>query len=106
MLFSLMPFSTAAYAQTIPHYDVNAHCRQVASAVGSYSEVIFSGCMQQEQQSYDSLKSGWLSLPVAMRSHCDAVARAIGPGSYMILKGCIDQEVDAAKSNRSNGFHY
>jgi len=49
-----------AHAQ--PHYDVENWCRTVASSSGDYSDVINNGCMEQEQSSYDYVKTSWTSL--------------------------------------------
>lgn len=89
-----------------PRYDVPRHCNEVASFGGAPSEMIRSGCLQQEQQSYNEVKQRWGALSVSVRSHCDEVARFGGAGSYMILKGCIDQEIASQQSNDDFEFSY
>ncbi|MDF1626994.1 MAG: hypothetical protein P1U84_11985 [Parvibaculaceae bacterium] len=89
-----------------PRYDVPGHCEQVASFGGAPSEMIRSGCLQQEQQAYNDVKRKWSALPGSVRSHCDEVARFGGGGSYMILKGCIDQELASQQSNDDFEFKY
>jgi hypothetical protein len=91
-----------AQAQTIPSYDVEVYCRQVADVSGG-SAMVFNGCIDMEQQSYDVLKTLWAQLPGNSRNYCDEVARISG-GSYGILQGCIEIETDAASSPRS--FEY
>ena len=89
-------------AQTIPHYEVEKYCREVATYSGG-SSMIFNGCMDMEQNAYDTLKPVWNHVPASSRNYCDEVARASG-GSYGILKGCVDMEVEAENSKRS--FEY
>lgn len=62
--------------------------------------MIFNGCMDMEQQSYNSLKPVWAQISARSRSYCDEVARVSG-GSYGILEGCLDMETDAANSTPS-----
>lgn len=91
--------SCSAMAE-MPNYNVKAHCSEVANFGGAPSQLILSGCYQQEQSSYDALKGAWEKLPAATRKHCDSVARfGSGAGSYLILKGCVDQELSASKVN-------
>jgi hypothetical protein len=96
----------AAQSQSVPRYNVDAHCKEVASVGGNYSEMLFGACMDEEQGSYNSLKPAWSHLPGAMRAHCDEVATVGGSGSYMLLKACVDQEQAAARSNANKSFHY
>lgn len=88
-----------AHAQTIPRYNVEEYCQQVANVSGG-SAMIFNGCMDMEQQSYNSLKPVWAQISARSRSYCDEVARVSG-GSYGILEGCLDMETDAANSTPS-----
>lgn len=89
----------SAQAQTIPRYDVEDYCQQVAEVSGG-SAMIFNGCMDMEQQAYNALKPDWAQIPSKSRNYCDEVAKVSG-GSYGILKGCMDMETDAAKAPRS-----
>lgn len=91
-----------AQAQTIPRYNVEGYCQQVADVSGG-SATIFNGCMDMEQQAYNTLKIMWAQLPGNSRNYCDEVARVSG-GSYSILQGCIEMETDAARAPRS--FEY
>lgn len=94
LLSSVMAFPAAA--QNIPRYDVPARCRQVAEVSGG-SSMIYNGCMEMEQEAYDTLKTSWSSIPSRMRSYCDEVGQVSG-GSYTILTGCIEMEADAASN--------
>ncbi|HCP81987.1 MAG TPA: hypothetical protein DIT67_10495 [Octadecabacter sp.] len=94
--------SVPAYSQTIPRYNVEGYCQQVAEISGG-SAMIFNGCMDMEQQAYNALKPVWAQIPGSSRNYCDEVARVSG-ASFSILKGCIDMETNAANSPRS--FNY
>lgn len=85
-----------ARAQDMPRYDVEAYCQEVAEFSGG-SEMIFNGCMEMEQDAYNSRKAEWASLPGKARDYCDEVAEFSG-GSYAILDGCLDMETEAAAS--------
>ena len=92
-------FALPVQAQTVPRYNVEAYCQDVANVSGG-SAMIFNGCIDMEQQAYNILKPVWTQLPGNSRSYCDEVARVSG-GSYSILQGCIEMETDAASSPRS-----
>jgi hypothetical protein len=88
-----------ASAQTIPRYNVEGYCQQVADVSGG-SAMIFNGCMDMEQQAYNALKPVWAQISSKSRNYCDEVAKVSG-GSYGILKGCMDMETNAANAPRS-----
>jgi len=90
----LMVISAPVYAESVPRYDVSAHCTEVSNVSGG-SNMIYNGCVDMEQTAYDSLKRVWNSIPSSTRAHCDDVARVTG-GSYSILEGCIQMETQAA----------
>ena len=98
-------FPGIALCQNIPRFDVDRWCNRVASSSGSYSDMLKQGCMQQEQDSYDALKSAWMSLPQHTRSWCTQVGESPG-GSYMIMNGCVQQEQSSAERNAKNSFQY
>ena len=87
----------------MPDYDVKASCRQVAEAGGSFSHMIYGGCLTQEQAAFNRLNAKWDSLPSEIRRSCDEVAR-MGSGSFTILEGCANQELNAAEKNKSFEF--
>ena len=95
----LLPAGTAM--ADMPRYDVKAHCAEIASFGGSYSESLNQSCFEMEQVAYDGLKPGWDALPSAMRTHCDEIARFGESGSYSLLEACIQQEAKAASSPKS-----
>ncbi|WP_265975446.1 hypothetical protein [Brucella intermedia] len=98
-VFGIMIFASSAMsanAQSMPKYDPATHCKGVSEYSGG-SSVIYKGCIEMEQTSYDSLKSAWSRLTSKTRNHCEEVAR-YSDGSYVVLKGCVDMEADAAAS--------
>jgi len=88
----------------MPHYDVAAHCKVIASVGGTYSEMMYDGCFKMEQVSYDNLKSRWEMLPGNLQAHCDEIARVGGTASYSMLEGCIQMEEQAGSTH--NTFKY
>jgi hypothetical protein len=91
-------------ASNIPEYKVDAHCRNVASFGGPFSETTYNSCFKMEQSSYDSIKPIWSGLPPNIRDHCNGVATFGGEGSYSTLSTCINMELSAARANRSRQF--
>jgi hypothetical protein len=89
--------------EEIPDYPVERWCKDVAKASGG-SEVIYGGCIEQEQTAYDELKGSWMEVPRKTQSWCNQVAKAPGSGSYLILKGCIEQETAAQNENATRHF--
>ena len=95
-----------AAAQDLPRFDVEAHCRAVASFGGNYSAVLDRGCFDLEQKAYDGLKGAWPSLPGSVRDHCTGVATFGGRGSYSLLEGCVKLETEATGNNAGRSFKY
>lgn len=87
------PFAAKA---EIPFYEVEEYCRSVSEFSGG-SMMIYNGCIQMEQSSYDSLVRVWSTLPSRVRSYCDEVSRFVG-GSYQILQGCVEMEMSAGNA--------
>jgi hypothetical protein len=52
-------WSLSASAGELPNYPVERWCDQVAQSAGSRSELIYGGCIGQEQTAYDRLKGTW-----------------------------------------------
>lgn len=103
LLFTLLTLPyTGVQAKEMPRYDPEAYCQQVANVSGG-SSMIFNGCIDMEQQSYNNLKSVWASIPNRTKNYCDKVASVAG-GSYSILEGCIDMELEAASSSKEFQF--
>lgn len=87
--------AAAARADALPRYDPEATCNELAEFGGTRSEMTFRGCMEMEQQSYNTLKARWSELPASVRRTCDELARFGGAGSYMTLGGCVEMELKA-----------
>lgn len=96
----MLIFSIPAFGQNLPRYDADAYCKKVASVGGTYSATIENACIDQEQQAYDRLKSGWDGYPSQAESYCDRVATVGGAGSYSILGACIQQEIQARTGSK------
>jgi hypothetical protein len=94
MLFATI--ATSALAQSLPRYDPAMYCKGVSDFSGG-SSVVYKGCIELEQNSYNELKPKWAALSSKTRNHCEVVAR-YSDGSYVILKGCVDMEADADAS--------
>jgi len=88
----------AAHAAGLPQYEPEQWCHTVASAGGTYSQIVMNGCIIQEQQAYDTLKERWATEPARARAWCDTVATSGGQGSYIVLLGCLVQEDEARES--------
>jgi hypothetical protein len=107
-MFSKLPLTVlvvlistiTAIAGDLPNYPVEKWCSSIASVSGAKSEMVYGGCMDQEQTAYDSLKTTWADLPQQTKNWCDQIAKATG-GSYMVLKACLEKE-DAARRQNSN----
>lgn len=93
---------SSAFAAEMPRYDPEAYCKKVANTSGG-SAMIYSGCIDMEQDSYNNLKQTWGTLAEKTRKYCDRVAKTSG-GSYMMLDGCIDMETEAASNQK--GFKF
>jgi hypothetical protein len=93
-----------AFASEVPFYSVKQWCDTVSKSAGNRSEMIYGGCIDQEQYAYNSIKEAWSTLPAQTQKWCDSVARSTGAGSYMILNGCIQQEMSAGKENSRRQF--
>ena len=91
--------SPAPAGPPIPFYLVESWCQKVAKSVGAMSEVIYGGCIDQEQSAHDDLKRLWNTLPAQTQNWCDRVARSTGDGSYVLLNGCVGQEITAGQEN-------
>lgn len=90
----------------MPRFDVEAHCKKIASFGGNYSAVLDKTCFDQEQQAYDRLKPVWPQLPDAVAAHCQKIAAFGGPGSYGLLEVCVSQETQAMSDKTGKAFKY
>ena len=103
---TLPPPSTAPRGPglPLPHYDVEANCRQMSP----YDRSNFNWCRNHEQQSYDSLVAMWpLFHDLNLRDWCVAHNNT---NSYEILFECEAKELGVQSQqdemSSSQPFHY
>jgi hypothetical protein len=89
--------ATAARADGLPVYPVEQWCEKVSRSAGAKSEMIYGGCLDQEQSAYDALKKSWAALPGQTQTWCDKVAKSSGGGSYVILMAALNKRPTPAK---------
>ncbi|MCL7931274.1 hypothetical protein [Halomonas llamarensis] len=92
----------SAHAQSLPRFDVEAHCEDVAE-FGGGSHQIYNSCIQMEQSSYNAIRDQWPSVSSRIRNHCQEVAE-FGGESYQILESCVQMEENAAGNRESFSF--
>jgi hypothetical protein len=102
----LAALSAPVLAESLPRFDVERWCKQVASAGGNYSAMLDQGCFDMEQAAYTNLQAAWPGISGRMAKWCIEVARAGGPGSYSLLEGCIQMETEASGSVGGRQFKY
>lgn len=95
-----------AEAQDVPRFNVESHCKQVASFGGSYSASLDKSCFDMEQSAYDKLKANWTDHTSSARRHCIEVSSFGGPGSYSLLESCLQMETKAASDRKGRKFKY
>lgn len=96
------PLPASAQGRPIPDFDPMATCRAMNQASGAPSQFLLNGCLQNEQRSYDELKTLWPTLTPAMQTTCERIA-AVSP-SYFLLIGCVRNELRAAEQNQQFQF--
>lgn len=106
MLLTLCAIAAPAAAQDVPRFDVEKHCKQVASFGGSYSASMDKSCFDMEQAAYDKVKAGWSDETASARRHCTEVASFGGAGSYSMLDSCLKMESRAASDRKGRKFKY
>lgn len=95
--------TTGAFAQEIPEFNVERHCKSMAAMGGTGSNFMLKACYEQEQSTYDAVKAEWQNVDGKTRRHCIGMARAIGTPSYFMLHACVQQELSAKESTK-DGF--
>lgn len=93
---SALALSSAAMAADLPRYDVERYCENVSGD----SHDSFNFCIDDEQESYDKLRTFASSVSDQTMSYCiDASS-----DSYDSLLFCIQDEQEAASNRRSFSF--
>lgn len=87
-------FAGSVYAGSVPTYDTQRYCREVASFGGPLSYSTLEYCLGDEQQSRDAIAAMPQVDPEIMQQ-CDRIARFGGAGSYATLEYCIRDETAA-----------
>lgn len=96
LVFCGLLASATVSAASMPRYDPEAYCRSVAQVSGG-SAVMYSTCIEMEQEAYDNTKAVADQIPSQVMRYCNDVGRAAG-GSYVMLETCIEMEVEAAST--------
>lgn len=105
ILLTCLTFTVAAAAEDpLPRFDVGSLCEAAAGSLGN-SSFARTACIEQEQQSYDGLRTRWAALPPEVRTTCRKIAAWTGTGSYIVLGGCVDVELEA-RSRPAPSFKY
>lgn len=86
----------SAHANDLPRYDPVAYCDQISEAAGG-SMRIKNRCIDQEQESYNSLQTEWGTVAAETQQHCHDVSHMIG-GSYRMLERCVISETKEASN--------
>jgi hypothetical protein len=103
---ALCAMGAPADAQDVPRFDVEKHCKEVASFGGSYSASMDKSCFDMEQAAYDKVKAGWPDETASARRHCTEIASFGGAGSYSMLESCLTMESKAASDRKRRKFKY
>lgn len=92
--------TSPAMAQEIPKFDINAHCKKIASLGDSYSATLDKACLDMEQSDFDKLKSTWPTASSRLRASCTVDAEFGGLGSYTMLGTCIEMGASADTASK------
>jgi hypothetical protein len=82
-----------AAAERVPAFKVEAHCRFVASRVGSADD--FQTCMQDERKARAALLRQWDTFARDDKSHCLRLSTAGLDPTYTELLTCLELQRDA-----------
>jgi hypothetical protein len=96
----LVPLEAAALAsfllvaaERVPTFKVEAHCRFIASRVGSSEDM--QVCLQKEREARNELLRQWAQFAPADKSHCLALSTAGTDPTYSELLTCLEVQRDA-----------
>jgi hypothetical protein len=81
---------SAANAQSLPNFNMRAHCMKLAMTPNMPTETIYDSCMAAEEAAYAELYNWWYEVGDGIRANCLTSAR----GSYANLQICIDSQVN------------
>ncbi len=72
----------------IPSYNVEKYCIMESKLLGDDTSIL-KFCLEQEQKSYDELKTNWNSVDKKVKDDCQQTPET----SYYKLKVCIAREI-------------
>jgi hypothetical protein len=86
LAFLLVLSPSIAFAQEIPEYDSETHCKGVAESAAKPSATL-SRCLWMEEYALDELETFWPRASKAIREECLEIASA--EESYVVLARCV-----------------
>ncbi len=101
-LLAFIQMNNFSMASNLPIFKPNLYCSEVSEVSGN-SSIIYNGCLEIEQKSYNKIKVVWNNLSLQLQKYCNEVAEFSG-GSYSILEGCIEMETEASSSKKEFKF--
>jgi hypothetical protein len=81
-------WGTAATAQPLPRFDIEATCR-TAQALTAEDRDPVQGCMRDEADAERQLRAVWSSAAASHRETCAAETQIGGPPSYVDVLTCL-----------------
>jgi hypothetical protein len=92
--------TTLVAADTVPTFNPEAHCRQIAGTVGPVADV--DGCVRDEHAARDQIVKEWAQFSPAERSSCVQLATMAGAGTYTHLLTCLELARDSQRMREPN----
>jgi hypothetical protein len=87
-------------ADRVPRFNVESHCRFIASKVGATDDMQI--CLQKEREARQELMRQWTQLASADKSHCLRLSTAGGDPTYTELLTCLEVHRDARRLRERN----
>lgn len=106
LVAGMMVACGAAHAQSVPHFNVESACKEVATNGGLYSHTTYVDCVDMEQDSYQKVKNRWFSTSGEIRAMCLDLVKTGGLPMYSNLSDCIDMEEDSKEKSHTKRFEY
>ncbi len=85
---SFVAFSGANARTRLPEYNIDAHCKDIATATSMLSRGMLDKCVINELKARERLGAVWVALPDVRRDRCVAAVRRISH-SYLLLEACM-----------------
>ncbi|MCJ2059494.1 hypothetical protein MKL09_23505 [Methylobacterium sp. J-048] len=87
-LLSMFLAVAAAQAKDVPHFDIEAICRE-APSLGQSMKSTDQGCIHDETQARAQVGQQWSRFTSQHRDECVQEATIGGPPSYVALLTCL-----------------